>query len=246
MSAAANAQTTGQRDGAIIPVALAAAVQIYKGAAAAVVIGTGLGTPLVPATLNHQFIGVWAESLLENVGSGKTFTQVVRKGLFAFNSTAIVAASIGEPCYFSDDHTVTLTAGTTYAGVIAAVDAAGLVWVDIENAVRTASVGGKNWLLLSGSTDAVNPHIQANYIVTTAGVDAMTLAAPTAGTDDGIELVISSDTSNAHTLTATGLLHTGTASVNVATFAAQKGAGVTLKTYNGKWKVLASVGITFS
>lgn len=99
---------------------------------------------------------------------------------------------------------------------------------------------------LSGSADAIPPHVGHTYVVTTAGVDAMTLAAPTATTDDGIEITVTSNTANAHTITTSGLLQTGTASVNVATFAAQKGAGVTLMAYQGKWNVLASVGITFS
>lgn len=101
-------------------------------------------------------------------------------------------------------------------------------------------------VVLSGSTDAVPTTVSTTYIVTTAGVDAMTLAAPTATTYDGTIITISSTTTNAHTLTATGLLQTGTASVNVATFAAQKGAGLTLLAYQGKWQVLSSVGITFS
>ena len=83
-------------------------------------------------------------------------------------------------------------------------------------------------------------------MITKAGVLADTLAAPTAGSQDGIVIQISSTTANAHTLTATGLLQTGTASVNVATFAAQAGAGMVLMSYNGKWIVLSSVGITFS
>lgn len=93
---------------------------------------------------------------------------------------------------------------------------------------------------------AIPPHVAHTYVITKAGVLADTLAAPTATTDDGIQITITSDTANAHTLTATGLLDTGTASVNVATFAAQKGAGLTLMAYNGRWKVLSSVGITFS
>lgn len=84
------------------------------------------------------------------------------------------------------------------------------------------------------------------YNITKAGVLADTLAAPTAGIQDGAIIVLTSSTANAHTLTATGLLQTGTASVNLATFAAQAGAGLTLMAYNGKWIVLASVGITFS
>jgi hypothetical protein len=96
------------------------------------------------------------------------------------------------------------------------------------------------------ASGAVPPHSGHTYVITKAGVAALTLAAPTAGTDDGIEITLTSNTANAHTLTATGLLQTGTASVNVATFAAQPGAGLTLMAYQGKWNVLCSVGITFS
>lgn len=93
---------------------------------------------------------------------------------------------------------------------------------------------------------AIPPHVGHTYVITKAGVLADTLAAPTATTDDGIEIIVTSATANAHTITATGLLQTGTASVNVATFAAQKGAGLTLMAYQGVWQVMASVGITFS
>lgn len=85
-----------------------------------------------------------------------------------------------------------------------------------------------------------------NYVITKAGVLADTLGAPTAGIQDGALIIITSSTANAHTLTATGLLGTGTASVNVATFAAQLGSGLTLMAYQGKWLVLSAVGITFS
>jgi len=229
-----------------VPLALAA-TKVYKGGAAAIVLGTGFGTPLVPTTVNHAFVGVFTETYDNSGGTaGGYFTKIVRKGLCKFNQSGITAASIKKPAYFSDDNTVSLTEGTTYAGVIAAVDAAGLAWVDIEEAVRSSSLGGKDLVALSGSTDAINPHVEANYVVTTAGVDAMTLAAPTTGTDDGIKIIITSATTNAHTLTATGLLGTGTASVNVATFAARAGSGLTLVAYAGKWNVLSSVGITFS
>lgn len=93
---------------------------------------------------------------------------------------------------------------------------------------------------------AIPAHVGHTYVITKAGVLADTLAAPTATTDDGIEITVTSNTANAHTITATGLLQCGTASVNVATFAAQAGAGLTLMAYQGKWNVLASVGITFS
>lgn len=96
------------------------------------------------------------------------------------------------------------------------------------------------------ASGALPPHAGHTYVITKAGVAAMTLAAPTAGTDDGIEIQLSSSTAFAHTLTATGLFQCGTASVNLATFAAQAGAGLNLMAFNGKWIVLASVAITFS
>jgi hypothetical protein len=84
------------------------------------------------------------------------------------------------------------------------------------------------------------------YIITAGSAVALTLAAPVAGTDDGKIVQITSATLFAHTLTATGLLQTGTASVNVATFAAFAGAGLTLRAFNAKWQVMSSTGITFS
>lgn len=103
----------------------------------------------------------------------------------------------------------------------------------------------------TGSADALPNHISGTVVVETAGVDAMTLAAPTSGTqaaggDSGRVLVIISNTANAHTITATGLFKTGSASVNVATFAAFAGASLTLRASAGLWYVLASNAVTFS
>jgi hypothetical protein len=85
-----------------------------------------------------------------------------------------------------------------------------------------------------------------DYVITNAGVTALTLAAPLA-TDNGISISISSATAFAHTLTATGLLQTGSAAVNVATFAAFAGATLSLRAYNLKWLVTSqNSGITFS
>ena len=90
---------------------------------------------------------------------------------------------------------------------------------------------------------AISVSIARRYVITKAGVLAATLAAPAA---DNLEINIISDTANAHTLTATGLLATGSAAVDVATFAAFAGAGLTLRSYGGTWAVVSSVGITFS
>lgn len=146
MSAATGpVNTVLHRQGEIMPVALASAVQVYKGAAAGFVKGTGFGLPLVPTTSTHQFCGVWAETKLSVAPAGTTFTEVLRRGVWAFDQTGLTAANIGQRAYFSDDHTIVTTAGTTYAGVICSVDANGKAWVDIESAVR--DVTGSNDLL---------------------------------------------------------------------------------------------------
>lgn len=93
---------------------------------------------------------------------------------------------------------------------------------------------------------AIPPHTTATYVITKGSLLGDTLAAPTATTDDGVHINVTSNTAYAHTITATGLLQTGTASVNVATFAAVAGATLELMAYQGKWNVMNSNQITFS
>ena len=123
-----------------------------------------------------------------------------------------------------------------------------------QNELATASFGDYFYGLAGGSpvvvsaSGAINPHVPATIMIADSGVAALTLTAPTAGApgDDFKVLRFISTTAYAHTLTATSLLATGTASVSVATFAAHPGAGLTLMAYQGLWYVLSSVGITFS
>lgn len=120
-------------------------------------------------------------------------------------------------------------------GTAAPVVASTLTVTGMIESLSTLSVNG-----------AIPPSTAATYVITKAGVLADTLAAPIVGTDDGKIITVTSNTANAHTITATGLLQTGAATVNVATFAAFAGAGLTLMAYQGKWNVLCSVGITFT
>ena len=82
-------------------------------------------------------------------------------------------------------------------------------------------------------------------VIDKGGVAVMTLAAPDKSLD-GVILTVTSVTAQAHTVTATGLFSTGTASVNLATFAASKGSGFSVMAMQGLWNVLSSPGITFS
>lgn len=93
---------------------------------------------------------------------------------------------------------------------------------------------------------AIDPHTCNRYVITKAGVAALTLAAPTAGADDGLYLMIISATANAHTVTATGLYEDGAGHVNLATFPANIGGCLELMAYQGKWYVLAAYNVTMS
>ncbi len=100
---------------------------------------------------------------------------------------------------------------------------------------------------LTGTADAIPPHTTATYFIKgTSAIDAATLAAPTATTDDGKVIVVTSSSAYAHTITATGLFQTGSTTVNVATFAAHAGASIGLMANQGKWNVLYTNAVTMS
>jgi len=123
------------------------------------------------------------------------------------------------------------------------VDNAGNLGFAVAGVKVFGSPGAPTPLSVNG---AIPVRPSTNYVITKGSILADTLAAPTAGTDDAVTIQVISSTAFAHTITATGLLQTGSANVNVATFAAFAGAGLTLRAYNGKWMVVASTGITFS
>lgn len=112
------------------------------------------------------------------------------------------------------------------------------------------SVGGDQipYQILSGNADVINSHKSAFYMITSAAADLTTLAAPTAGVDDGVTIEVTAATfpTPAHKITSTGNFLTGTTSVNSVTFPnASTGAGGTvyLTAYNGKWNVAVSGAI---
>lgn len=71
--------------------------------------------------------------------------------------------------------------------------------------------------------------------ITKAGVCALTLAAPTAGVDDGKTLIIDATTAAAHTLTISGGLRGAGSGADVGTFGGAIGDGIMLYARNGAW-----------
>ena len=93
-----------------------------------------------------------------------------------------------------------------------------------------------------------NPSQTAFYMLNKGTAAAVTLLAPVSGVDDykSIGFISGAANSQQHVITATGLLQTGSAYVNLATFAAQLGCNLIVMAYQGKWYVVSSLGVTFS
>lgn len=100
------------------------------------------------------------------------------------------------------------------------------------------------------ASGAINPALTATYVITKNGAAALTLAAPipgplASGGNDGVNIIITSNTPYQHVITAIGLLVTGTPAVNYVTFPQYAGGEVDLMAYNGKWIVLNSQVVSF-
>ena len=89
------------------------------------------------------------------------------------------------------------------------------------------------------------PEKDTTVIVTKATAAALTLAAPSAGTD-GVVLRIMSATAAAHTVTFTAGFYSDTTSSDVATFAAKAGASMTVQSRAGTWAVVALANVTLA
>jgi hypothetical protein len=204
-------------------------------------------------TAEYKFDGINAESVsieaFAGDAAGARVMKVQRPYAFEMAIASAALGDEGKAVYVVDNQTV------GYISAVSNFVFAG--WVDqvISSTfvrVRPWWVGARGYLdreplSLVSASGALSPNAPMSYVITkSSGAAALTLAAPTAGTDDGLKIVLTSATAQAHTLTATGLLNTGGSAVNVATFAAHAGASLTLVAYNGSWNVLSQNGVTFS
>lgn len=83
--------------------------------------------------------------------------------------------------------------------------------------------------------------------ITKGTAAAMTLAAPTSTTHDGVKITIVSTTAAAHTVTVAtaGFNDLGVAG-DTGTFGAAKGNGLTVVAYQGDWYVTSNINVTFA
>lgn len=142
--------------------------------------------------------------------------------------------------------------GSSPAGVVVTAPASGASQTVSGPLVSTGAVQGTNLIgsqqetvvTLTGSTDALP--LLGSVFVDSSGVDAMTLATPTAGGpgvgDDGKLLTVTDSGGHAHTITtATNKI---VPSHHVITFNGTVGSFVTLQARGGLWFVQGQGGLT--
>jgi len=106
--------------------------------------------------------------------------------------------------------------------------------------------GVKNTTALASADGAIA--LKAGVVlITKAGVAVLTIAAPTAGTDDGKVLIVMATTAHAHTVTnaSPGFGGAG-ASGDVATFGGAVGDNLVLVAYNAIWYVVSKINVTIA
>lgn len=92
------------------------------------------------------------------------------------------------------------------------------------------------------------PNVSTTFVLTKAGVAAMTLANPTAGVHDGVRLTFIATTANAHTISnaaGSGFNSAGAAG-DVGTFGGAIGDNLVIEAYQAKWYVVSKVNVTIA
>lgn len=182
---------------------------------------------------------------INSVGTVGTIADSVKLPASAAGAICVVIndAALSLQCFGASTDTIDDVATAT--GIAVPGKSTAVFWCPVAGKWYSTS---RSFLALGTITadGAVLPRVAQTYVITKAGVAVLTLAAPTATVDDSKVIVITSNTANAHTLTATGLFQTGTATVNLATFAAFAGASITLMAYQGKWNVISVNAVVLS
>jgi hypothetical protein len=112
---------------------VAAGAKIFNGGAVALNVG-GFAVPAGPGV--KHFRGIADESVDNSGGqNGDVSVEIITPEGAFFDASGLGQGDLGKPVYFSDDHTVTRTAGTnTFAGRIREVTSATECLVDLRGA----------------------------------------------------------------------------------------------------------------
>jgi hypothetical protein len=100
--------------------------------------------------------------------------------------------------------------------------------------------------LLAGDGAIAIPSASQDYAITKGSIAALTIVAPTVGTDDGKELTVWSETAFAHVITCAAVGFSGKNASGTLTWNGTRGSSVKFKARNGQWWVTAINGVTIA
>ena len=98
---------------------------------------------------------------------------------------------------------------------------------------------------LKPTNPVIDPHKSHTYAIALLSPEVLTLAAPVAGADDEVRILIFDSTGIEHTLEVANLQN-GTSNGGEIEFPALAGASVELMAFQGAWVVISAVGVGIS
>lgn len=105
--------------------------------------------------------------------------------------------------------------------------------------VSQSSNGGAKGAVVAYAANGAISIYSHTAVVTKGTAAALTVAAPTATTHDGVTITVVSSTAAAHTVTATTIgFNAGDAASDVGTFGGAIGDGFAFVAYQGEWYVV--------
>jgi hypothetical protein len=98
---------------------------------------------------------------------------------------------------------------------------------------------------LKPANPAIDPHKSQVYAITFSSPEVLTLDAPTPGADDEVKITVFNDTAEARILEV-ACLQSGAMNTGKIAFPAMAGASVTLLAFQGRFNLIAAVGVSIS
>ena len=188
-------------------------------------------------TAIKRFVGVMGgveQEVLSGGSNGDVLIPVKQPRFVTLTFSSIALANLGQLVYASDDQTGSLTPGT-YGNLIGK-----LVYVinATTGVVQTNYFGEEAAAPLQVLSGDGAIQIKSGAVMITKGsIAAITIAAPTAGADDGKTIEAISTTAFAHVVTSGTVGFNAKGSSGTATYGAAKGNSFRIKAYQGNWYV---------
>lgn len=180
---------------------------------------------------------------ISTAGDGTAKLRIQQPKFIELAVSGVAVTDIGRNVYASDDQTGVFTPGT-YGNIVGVVEDVVATGIALVRCRYGKPEGDDGQVLSADGAIQIRP---GTVIVTKGSAAAITIANPTSGVHDFMEITILSVTAFAHTVTrsTTGFNNAG-ASGDVATFGTAAGNSMTIVAYQGVWYTKNLTGVTLA